>query len=122
MQSTAYKHEAIARGLPYIILPTEINLSDPEFTDFYRKAHYTFGGSGESGETVFGEPIYFAVTIPKTVNNLDGAISFVEFMLSTKGEDLLEKQGLKYIKPAIIQGKVEKMPLSLQNLTEHLPK
>ena len=32
-----------------------------------------------------------------------GLRSFVDFMLSTKGEDLLEKQGLKYIKPAIIQ-------------------
>jgi molybdate/tungstate transport system substrate-binding protein len=63
----------------------------------------------------------FAVTIPETVKNLEGATSFVDFMLSTKGKDLLEKQGLKYIKPAIIQGNAEKMPLSLQNLTEHLP-
>jgi len=117
----AYKHEAVARGLPYITLPTEINLSDLEFTDFYRKAFYTFDDSSGSGQTVFGEPIYFAVTIPETVKNLEGATSFVDFMLSTKGKDLLEKQGLKYIKPAIIQGNAEKMPLSLQNLTEHLP-
>src|ERR687895_786651 len=56
----AYKHEAIARGLPYITLPSQINLADPALFDFYRKAFYTSG----TGQTVFGEPIYFSVTIP----------------------------------------------------------
>jgi molybdate/tungstate transport system substrate-binding protein len=34
----AYKHEAVARGLPYITLPSEISLADPMFADFYRRA------------------------------------------------------------------------------------
>ena len=37
----AYKHEAVARGLPYIALPPEINLADPTFSSFYRTASYT---------------------------------------------------------------------------------
>ncbi|MEJ7641620.1 MAG: substrate-binding domain-containing protein [Candidatus Nitrosocosmicus sp.] len=37
----AYKHEAISRGLPYITLPKEINLSDPLFSTFYKKDNYT---------------------------------------------------------------------------------
>src|ERR687891_588552 len=36
----AYKHEAVSRGLPYITLPPEINLADPTFSDFYKRASY----------------------------------------------------------------------------------
>ena len=39
----AYKHEAVARGLPYITLPPQINLANPTFIDFYKKAVIFFG-------------------------------------------------------------------------------
>lgn len=41
-----YKHEAVARGIPYITLPTEINLADPKFSNFYKKASYIRGWEG----------------------------------------------------------------------------
>src|ERR687890_264390 len=53
----AYKHEAVARGLPYITLPSQINLADPTFVDIYRKISYI---SENSGQTIDGEPIYFS--------------------------------------------------------------
>src|SRR5919107_426923 len=109
----AYKHEAVARGLAYITLPPEINLADPTFSDFYKRASYTLG----TGQAVFGEPIYFSVTIPKTVKNPDGAISFVSFLLSTRSEHILESQGLNYIKP-VIEGKRDKVPSSIRNTIE----
>jgi molybdate/tungstate transport system substrate-binding protein len=91
----AYKHEAIARGLPYITLPSQINLADSAFSNFYRKASYTLG----TGQTVYGEPIYFSATIPEaTVSNLAGAVSCA-FLLSTDDERILQSQGLNYIKP-----------------------
>jgi molybdate/tungstate transport system substrate-binding protein len=68
---------------------------------------------------VFGEPIYFSVTIPETVKNLDGDISFVNFLLSTKGEGILESQGLNYIKP-VIERKTDKVPSSIRNVTDRL--
>jgi molybdate/tungstate transport system substrate-binding protein len=107
----AYKHEAIARGLPYITLPPEINLGNPMFSDFYRRAFYTLG----TGQVVFGEPIYFSVTIPQTAKNPDGAISFVSFLLSTRSKYILESQGLNYIKP-VIKGKTDNVPSSIRNL------
>ncbi|MFZ0556538.1 MAG: extracellular solute-binding protein, partial [Nitrososphaeraceae archaeon] len=63
----AYKHEAVARGLPYITLPPNINLANPTFSDFYKTASYTLEDG--KGQTVFGEPIYFSFTIPNTVKN-----------------------------------------------------
>lgn len=109
----AYKHEAVARGLPYITLPSEINLADSTYTNFYKEAFYTLG----TGQAVFGEPIYFSVTIPKIVKNPNGAISFVSFLLSTRSERILESQGLNYIKP-VIEGKTDKVPSSIRNVIE----
>ena len=110
----SYKHEAIARGLPYISLPAQINLGDPTFADFYRKASYIL----ESGDqTVFGEPIYFSFTIPSTVKNLDGAISFGDFILSTNGKRIIQEEGLNPIKP-ITEGNTAKIPSYLRNMIE----
>jgi molybdate/tungstate transport system substrate-binding protein len=110
----SYKHEAIARGLPYITLPAQINLGDSTFADFYKKASYILK-SGD--QIVFGEPIYFSFTIPTTVKNLDGAISFGDFILSTKGQSILQEEGLNPIKP-IAEGNTAKVPSSLRNMIE----
>ena len=104
----------MARGLPYITLPPQINLADPAFTDFYRNGSYTLG---KDGQTVFGEPIYFSFTIPTTLKNLDGAISFGDFILSTNGRNILKDQGLNPIKP-ITEGEIESIPSSLRWVVE----
>jgi ABC-type molybdate transport system substrate-binding protein len=115
--AAAYKHEAIARGLPYITLPSQINLANPAFSDFYKKASYTL----DTGETVYGEPIYFSATIPEiTVDNLAGAISFIGFLLSTSAEHILQNQGLNYIKP-IIEGQVDKIPFPIRTIINEIP-
>src|ERR687897_2209978 len=90
----SYKHEAIARGLSYISLPAQINLGDPTFADFYRKASYIMESGGQ---TVFGKPIYFSFTIPTTVKNLKRAIVLADFLLSTNVKAILKDQGLNPI-------------------------
>jgi molybdate/tungstate transport system substrate-binding protein len=108
----AYKHEAIAKGLPYITLPSQINLGDPVFSDFYKKASYT----SATGKIVYGEPIYFSVTIPEaTVSNLAGAVSFITFLLSKDGQRILQNQGLDYVK-SVAEGKVGKIPIDIRNM------
>jgi len=108
----SYKHEAIARGLPYITLPKEINLGDPVFSEFYKRANYTL----ESDQKVInGEPVFFSITIPQTVKNLDGAISFVNFILSKNGSQLLESQGLNPINITSV-GNTSKIPSSIKGL------
>lgn len=115
----AYKHEAVARGLPYITLPPEINLADPTFSNFYKTASYTLEDG--KGQTVFGEPIYFSFTIPTTVKNLDGAISFGTFILSPNGESILEEQGLNFINP-VAEGNMEKVPSVIRDVLEQKEK
>lgn len=91
----AYKHEAIAKKLPYITLPNKINLGDPNITNYYNKINYKL----KSGQTIYGNPIYFSVTIPHTVKNLEGANDFIKFLFSSKGKDILKQVGLNPIIP-----------------------
>jgi ABC-type molybdate transport system substrate-binding protein len=109
----AYKHEAIAKGLPYITLPDQINLSEPYYTNFYNKIYYKLG----TGETISGNPIFFSFTIPNTVENIEGAMSFVKFLLSENGKKILEKVGLSPIEP-ILQGDIHQMKSEIFSLIQ----
>jgi molybdate/tungstate transport system substrate-binding protein len=97
----AYKHEAIARGLQYIILPAQINLGNPSFSNFYKTVTYAL----PSGQIVHGEPICFSATIPNTYQNLAGAKAFVKFLLSPDGSSILQRDGLDHIN-SIAQGRL----------------
>ena len=111
--TAAYKHEAIAKGLPYITLPDQINLSEPYYTNFYNKIYYKLG----TGETISGNPIFFSFTIPNTVENIEGAMSFVKFLLSENGKKILEKVGLSPIEP-ILQGDIHQMKSEIFSLIQ----
>jgi len=93
----AYKHEAIARGLPYITLPSQINLSDPRYSSFYDQVSYT----GDMNNTIHGKPILFSYTIPDTVRNINGAISFAKYLISPAGKAILTSVGLNPVKPIV---------------------
>ena len=108
----AYKHEAVARGLPYITLPPQINLADPTFVDYYKMGSYILENRDQ---TIYGEPIYFSFTIPTTVKNLEGAISFGDFILSTNDKNILTDEGLNPIKP-VVEGDITRVPASIKSI------
>jgi len=117
----SYKHEAVARGLPYITLTDEINLAIPALSNLYRTVSYALDDG--KGQTVFGEPIYFSFTIPNTVKNLEGATAFGEFILSDAGKNILETEGLNPIEP-LIEGNASNVPSGIGNEvqgTESIP-
>jgi len=109
--AASYKHKAVSRGLLYITLPQEINLSNATFSNFYRQAFYTL----LSGQTIYGEPVLFSYTISKTSRNIDGSITFVKLLLSEEGQRLLKNDGLNPIK-ASIERDFEKIPLVIKSV------
>ena len=109
----AYKHEVIARGLPYITLPPQINLGDPKYSSFYNQAFYTQG----TNETIRGNPIFFSYTIPDTVKNIDGAISFAKYLISSQGKSVLTGVGLNPIKP-IVEGNYKALEPEIRSLIQ----
>jgi len=74
-----YKHEVVARKMPFISLPAEINMGDPASAARYAQETYVT----PSGEHVHGSPIIFTITIPDTMRHHDAAIAFVRFLLSS---------------------------------------
>jgi len=89
----AYKHEAVERGFPFISLPPQVNLGDPAFASYYKQAGCTQLG----GSISLGKPIVFDITIPNTVKNTGGAIQFVKFLLSDRGQKIFQSDGFKLL-------------------------
>jgi molybdate/tungstate transport system substrate-binding protein len=109
----AYKHEAIARGLPYITLPPQINLGEPKYSNLYNQASYTQG----MNNTIYGSPIFFSYTIPDTVKNINGAISFAKYLISPPGKAVLTSEGLNPIEP-IVEGNVKALNPEIKALIQ----
>lgn len=104
-----YKHEIVTHRMPFIVLPDEINLGDPRFSDLYAQATYTT----PTGEHVSGAPILFTITIPKTVRNKAGAEAFVRFVLTSN--ELLEDLGFGIVDHRV-GGDGEQIPQALRSL------
>jgi len=89
-----YKHEAVERGLPFVTLPAQINLGDPSYANYYSEASYTL----QNNRTVYGQPIVFVATIPMTAKDSEAASAFVQFLLSTTGQQILREHGFGQVK------------------------
>jgi molybdate/tungstate transport system substrate-binding protein len=105
-----YKHEILARKLPYISLPGEINLGNPQYSELYAQEVYTL----PSGQQVSGAPILFTVTIPESARHHDAALAFVRFLL-TSGK-LLQQFGFGEVEHRT-GGDVTQVPAQLRSLT-----
>ncbi len=109
-RSVAQQHE-----FEYIELPTEIDLSSLEFEEFYAKAQVEVTGS-EPGLTsvLTGEPIVYGLTIPRNAPHPELAIDFVEFILSSDGQAIMENCGQPAMVPAVASDP-EKVPEELRD-------
>ena len=110
-----YKSVAIQHKLKYLVLPSEINLKDPRFTDLYNTAAVSINGK-EPGQKVImkGEPMIYGVTLLNSAPNKPVALAFLQFMLAKdKGINILEKDG----QPSVIPQKnpnFDKLPAELK--------
>jgi ABC-type molybdate transport system substrate-binding protein len=102
-----YKHEVVARKLPFISLPPEINLGDPKFASTYAQQSYVT----PSGEQVHGAPIIFTITIPDTVRHHEAALAFVRFLLSS--DELWKQFGFGSVKH-LVGGDAAQLPAELR--------
>ena len=112
----AFEYDSVAKqhNLKYVSLPEQINLSSAEHESDYAQAKVNIKGS-KPGETIemVGEPILYAVTVPKGFPDQELAISWVEYLLSDKGIAALESAGQSATKPAVASDK-SKLPAALQ--------
>jgi molybdate/tungstate transport system substrate-binding protein len=88
-----YKSNAEQYGVKYIDLPCEIDLSSPEYEEWYRKVQIKFEHQrfGSVGLTRDGKTIYYGLTIPNNAPKPDLAVDMIEFLLSGEGKNIFNE-------------------------------
>jgi molybdate/tungstate transport system substrate-binding protein len=103
--SWSYLSIARTAGLRHVDLPREINLSDPGLAEWYSQAQVKLpGGSRAGADSVEfrGEPIVYALSIPRRAPHPHLAREFVRFIFSSQGRTILEKNGFLVLeKPSL---------------------
>ncbi len=112
----AFEYDSVAKqhGLKYITLPGRINLSSANHEGFYSRAKVRIKGK-KPGETIelTGEPILYAITIPRNFPDQKKAISWVDFLLSDRGIKAMDASGQSSVRPAVASDK-SKLPEELK--------
>jgi tungstate transport system substrate-binding protein len=98
-----YSSVAIQSGLKYLTLPVEIDLSDPDMSKSYASA-LVIRPSGTTTVTEVATPIIYGVTIPTSSMNQDGGVAFINLLLGSDGQVILNVDGQTPIVPAIASG------------------
>ena len=107
-----YLNEVTDAKLPFVTLPTQINLSDPSMNTAYAAATYT---NPKTKKVSKGSAIVYTITIPSTSKNMAGAIAFVHYILSSQGEMFFTNDGLSLTTPKLA-GDASAVPSQLQSL------
>jgi molybdate/tungstate transport system substrate-binding protein len=108
-----YKSVAIQHGFKYIVLPKEINLSDPSKNNIYSGVSSEVAGNKPGTKMkVFGDYINYSLTILNNSPQKELAIKFIDFLLSPEGSDIFRKNGQEPLVP-LIADPVMKLPPDL---------
>ena len=105
-----YKSVAKQHGLKYISLPPEISLKSQKYAKFYKQVSFKITGKKPGSWIVKrGAPMIYGITIVQNKaenlpRNKEGAIKFVKFVISSKGQEIMKKNGQGVINPPIITG------------------
>jgi len=90
-----YSSEAIQLGLPYIALPSKINLSNPAYANFYDQASVTVESKIPGKNVIIhGNPIEFAIGLSKNSQYPELAQSFADLLTGPEGSSILDECGL----------------------------
>jgi len=103
-----YKSVAEQHGLEYIDLPEEVSLKSAKFKDEYKKATFKINGKKPgTWITKKGAPMVYGITVVqnnKSPITKDGAVKFVNFVLSLEGQTIMKKNGQALINPPVMTG------------------
>jgi len=107
-----YLNEATDASIPYVTLPTQINMGDPTLNSTYARATYT---DPKTGAVTKGSAIVYTITVLNSSKNQAGAIAFVQFLFSSQGQVFFTNDGLSAVTPKV-SGDATAVPSQLQSL------
>ncbi len=105
-----YKSVAKQHGLKYIVLPPQVSLKSKKYSKFYKQVSFEITGK-KPGTWIIkrGSPMVYGITVVQNrEKNLprdrDGAVKFVNFVLSPAGQAIMKENGQGVINPPVITG------------------
>ena len=105
-----YKSVAKQHGLKYIVLPPQVSLKSKKYSKYYKQATFKITGKKPGSYiTKKGSPMVYGITVVQNKKynlpiNPIGAVKFVNFVLSKKGQEIMKKNGQGVINPPVITG------------------
>lgn len=105
--SWSYASIAKTAKLPYVDLPEDVDLSNPALAQRYAEARIRLPGKNRAGTDSVefrGEPIVYALTIPKAAAHLRTAQAFVRFVFSPAGQSILKASGFTVLERPVVGG------------------
>jgi molybdate/tungstate transport system substrate-binding protein len=120
-----YLSVAVQHGLKYVTLDDHINLGNNQYDSFYKQAQVKVTGK-KSGTfiTRTGKSCTYGITMIKTAPNPDGAVLFLQYLLSPEGGlKILESMGQPSFVPSRVTSKDVKnrLPQNISALVEVKP-
>ena len=106
-----YLSAAEGLGLPYLLLPDEINLGNPALAAEYARVHFITN----TGQTFSGKPISFSAAVLSNASQPQAALQFVEYLLSPVGQQLVHAEHFLPA-PALVGGDASSVPQHLRAL------
>jgi molybdate/tungstate transport system substrate-binding protein len=103
----AYQYESVARGarLEFIAFPDSVSLANSRDSAFYAQAVVRVVGHRPGDSlTIRGEPIVYALSIPRRAEHARLAEAFVRFLLSEDGRRILRANHLDALDSAVVLG------------------
>lgn len=92
--SSGYQSAAISHHLPYISLPDEINLSNPNMiADWYSKVHYSIKLPSGKETNLSTQPLVFYAAVLKTAPDPATATKFLQFLESPEAQNVFKENG-----------------------------
>ena len=116
-----YQSVAVQHGLPFVMLPAEIDLSDPALDSLYALASVSIAGDEpDRTREMRGMSISYGASIPHTSRNTQAAEAFVAFLLDPGGGlRILEESGQRILDPPVFSAgsSPEDAPPAIRDLT-----
>lgn len=92
--ASGYQSATISHHLPYVPLPDEINLSNPDKVNgWYSKVEFTITLPSGKETTLQTQPLVFYAGVLRNAQNPELGRKFVEFLLSPEGQKLFRDAG-----------------------------
>lgn len=92
--ASGYESATISAKLPYIALPDEINLSNPDMTkEWYSKVSFPVRDAAGKEKVLHTQPLVFYAAVLKNAPDAQAGKKFIEFMQSAPGQALLKQNG-----------------------------